>query len=140
MEISGPLYSDSKTTNLCSTCQLNNTLIYRLATATTAAKKARLEQQLVLIVCNVLLLYYNKEIMCIKKIILFSLFVALKTHLKDVDSGRATLIQLAKAETAKHGVTSLHHTKDIQTAHYSFDYAHYAQVTPAVRAIVFPGS
>ena len=47
-------------TNLCSTCQLNNTLIYRLATATTAAKKARLEQQLVLIVCDVLLLYYNK--------------------------------------------------------------------------------
>ena len=53
-------------TDLCAMCQLNNTLIYRSATATTDAKKARLEQQLVLIVCNVLLLHYSEEIVCIK--------------------------------------------------------------------------
>ena len=50
-------------TDLCSMCQMNNTFIYRSATATTDVKKARLEQQLVLIVCNV---HYCEEIVCIK--------------------------------------------------------------------------
>ena len=107
-------------------CQLNNTLIYRSAAATTDVKKARLQQQLVLIVCDVLSLNYNKEIVCLKKIIkLFSLFVVLHFQMH-LESGRAhynALIQLAKAEADTHGVTNLNCTKVIQNAHYSFHYA-----------------
>ena len=43
-----------------------------------------------------------------------------------MDSGRAhynALIKVSKAEAEKRGVTNLQRTKDIQTAHYSFDYA-----------------
>ena len=61
--------------------------------------------------------------MCIKNNNIVLIVCCITDEFKRCGQWQSTLIQLAKAETAKHGVTSLHHTKDIQTAHYSFDYA-----------------
>ena len=108
-------------TDLCSTCQVNNTLIYRSKNMDETNKSKRLKDQMV---CLFYITYYGKVILHIYKII--SNYFFLQVHLERVQTGRAfynSQVDQSRDICRELGISTLGRKGDIPMAHYSFDYA-----------------